>query len=101
MTQNMAPLSADRINQAKPFEVIGVDFAGPLYVREIGGNIAKKVYIVMFPCAVTRAIHLELIKSITSECFIHAFRRFVARRGICKTIYSNNARSFKKIRKRR
>lgn len=99
MTQEMAPLPADRITQSSPFEVIGVDFAGPLYAGEERGHTEQKMYIVIFTCAVTRAVHLELMKSTSSECFIHAFRRFVARRGMCKTIYSDNARSFRRSEK--
>lgn len=53
----------------------------------------------IFTCAVTRAIQLELVKRMSSEAFIQAFRRFVARRGLCTTIYSDNARAFKKSEK--
>lgn len=86
-----APLPADRIERAPPFEVSGVDFAGPLYAKD-----GSKVYIALFTCAVTRAIHLELVSSLSAECFIQSLRRFFARRGICKTIYSDNAKTFKK-----
>ncbi|KAH9359711.1 hypothetical protein HPB48_021177 [Haemaphysalis longicornis] len=39
------------------------------------------------------------MKITSSECFIHAFRRFVARRGMCETINNDNARSFKRSEK--
>ena len=44
----------------------------------------------------TRAIHLELVTDMTTEKFLLAFRRFVSRRGLCKTIHSDNAKTFKR-----
>lgn len=52
--QISAPLREERIEQGPSFEITGVDFAGPLYCRS-----HDKVYIALFTCAVTRAIHLE------------------------------------------
>ena len=54
--QISAPLPAQRIEEAPPFEITGVDFAGPMYSKNQG-----KCYIALFTCAVTRAIHLELV----------------------------------------
>uniref|UniRef100_L7LX93 Putative tick transposon n=1 Tax=Rhipicephalus pulchellus TaxID=72859 RepID=L7LX93_RHIPC len=99
MMQEMAPLPADRITKTRPFDTVGVDFAGPLHVREEKGSKITKFYIVIFTCAVTRGVQLELVKKMSSDVFIQAFRRFVARRGLCSTIYSDNARAFKKSEK--
>ncbi|GFR11977.1 uncharacterized protein TNCT_461911 [Trichonephila clavata] len=63
--QNIAPLPNDRIEKSQPFETTGVDFAGPLYLKE-----GSKVYISLFTCAVTRNVHLELLSSLSTECFI-------------------------------
>ncbi|CAL1276880.1 unnamed protein product [Larinioides sclopetarius] len=52
-------LPEDRIKNASIFEVIGVDVAGPLILKE-----NKKVWILIFTCAVYRAVHLELLMSI-------------------------------------
>lgn len=88
-----APLPKDRVAPSDPFSVVVIDFAGPLFHRSSAG--AEKVYIVVFTCAVTRAVHLELTCSLTTPDFLAAFGRFTARRGICKTIYSDNGRTFK------
>ncbi|GFT85110.1 integrase catalytic domain-containing protein [Trichonephila clavipes] len=45
--------------------------------------------------SVTRAVHLELVSDMSTKCFLLALRRFLARRGNCKVIYSDNARTFK------
>lgn len=85
----VAPLPAVRTSKAPPFAVTGVDFCGPLFVLP-----KKKVYVCLFTCAVTRAVHLELVDSLALADFLLAFRRFCARRGTPSTIYSDNARTF-------
>lgn len=90
-------LPPDRTTKADPFEVVGIDFAGPLFVKE--KNVQVKSYIVLFTCAVTRAVHLELVNDMTTQSFLQAFRRFVSRRGLCKIIYSDNALTFKRASK--
>lgn len=57
--QTIAPLPRDRVTEAPPFEITGVDFAGPLYVKS--NETSKKAYIALFTHAVTRAVHLELV----------------------------------------
>lgn len=92
--QVTAPLPHDRIAESPPFEVSGVDFAGPLYVKVSGA--LTKAYIALFTCAVTRAAHLELVSSQSTEHFLLVLKRFKARRGLCKVIYSDNAMTFKR-----
>ncbi|KAL0860933.1 hypothetical protein ABMA27_009465 [Loxostege sticticalis] len=43
---------------------------------------------------VTRAIHLELVTDLTSDGFLQAFKRFVARRGYCSDLWSDNGTNF-------
>lgn len=94
MQQITAPLPRDRIVETPPFETVGVDFAGPLYVKNKG--TVEKAYIALFTCAVTRAVHLELVSDLSTEKFLMALKRFVSRRGLCRVIYSDNARTFKR-----
>lgn len=56
-----AYLPSFRVEQAPPFARVGIDFAGPLYVKA-SGNQMKKVYIALFSCAVTRAIYLDVVE---------------------------------------
>ena len=93
--QQMAPLSEDRIKPAPPFTNVGLDFAGPLYLKDSD----EKVYICLFTCAVTRAVHLELVCDMTTERFLLALRRMIARRGMCSIIWSDNAKTFKAANK--
>ena len=99
--QKMGPLPKERVSPSPPFTHVGVDFAGPLYVKE-GPNV-KKSYICVFTCASSRMVHLELTNSMSTDEFMQAFTRMTSRRGMCATIWSDNAKTFKtasdKIRK--
>lgn len=68
-----------------------MDHAGPVYCVDFP---EKKFYITLFTCAVTRAIHIELVDSLSQEQFMLALRRFAARRGMPSIIYSDNAKTF-------
>ena len=87
----MAPLPKDRVKRASPFATSGIDHAGPLYCKDQPG---KKFYILLFTCAVTRAVHLELVESMSCEDTVLALRRFFARRGMATTLVSDNAKGF-------
>ena len=86
------PLVKSRVSQANPFEVTGIDFTGALYVRTPNGE--HKVYICLFTCAVSRAIHLEVVSDLTVESFLYAFRRFAGRRSTPRLLLSDNASTF-------
>ncbi|XP_036322212.1 uncharacterized protein LOC118736231 [Rhagoletis pomonella] len=48
----------------------------------------------IFVCFTTRAIHIEAVSDLSTAAFIAALRRFIARRGLCNTIISDNATNF-------
>ena len=60
-----------RVTEAPPFTITDVDFTGALYVKE---KEETKVYICLFTCAVTRAVHLEVVTDLTVDTFLLAFR---------------------------
>jgi hypothetical protein len=72
-----------------------VDFAGPLYIKNKGDSSSTKVWICLFTCCVTRAIHLELVADLTTTTFLRCLKRFSARRGLPRRILSDNAKTFK------
>lgn len=94
--QQMGNLPIERVTPARPFLNCGVDYAGPIKMRasEIRNSKVIKGYIAVFVCLVTRALHLEMVSELTTEAFIAAFRRFVARRGKCQTMMSDNGTNF-------
>ena len=87
------PFPKGRVSLSRPFSFCGIDYAGPLVARCQTGTC--KVWIALFVCGSTRAIHLEIVTSLTTEEFLLAFRRFVARRHQPLHIISDNASTFK------
>ena len=90
-SQPVAPLPEMRVTKAPAFSVTGLDYCGPLYCVDMP---AKKHYILLFTCAVVRAIHLELTDSLALSDCILAIRRFASRRGLPKVFHSDNAKTF-------
>ena len=68
-TQKPGPLSKQRTQKCNPFQVIGVDYAGPIYYKSKNKAISKS-YILSFSCSVSRAIHQESIPNLTTQEFI-------------------------------
>ena len=94
--QSIRELPEARTRPARPFSIIGVDFAGPVWLKE--GNIRKplkkKCYLAVFICFVTRAVHLEIVMELTSKAFLATLNRFIARRGIPAEVFSDNGSNF-------
>ena len=89
----MGPLPEERVSCSPAFAYVGTDFAGPLYVKE--GSTIQKVYLCLFTCPSSRMIHLELTHSLTTDEFLQAFSRMTSRRGLCHTVWCDNAKTFK------
>ena len=97
MMQQMVPMPGVRLRPARPFSSTGMDYAGPFMIRCSAGRGQKRLkgYVSFFICMVTKAVHLEVVSNLTSEAFLAAFRRFVARRGLCKVMHSDNGTNFR------
>ena len=84
-----ASVPTNRVRDAEVFEFVGVDYAGPLYLKN-----GQKSWVCLYTCAVYRAIHFELVLTLSTEGFLESLRRFVTRRGRPTTIYSDNGTNF-------
>ncbi len=89
----MPALPRTRVSEAHPFIHTGLDYMGPLQIKTSDG--AKKVWICLFTCLVTRAVHLELVLDMSAEEFLLGFKRFISQRGTPRDIISDNAAQFK------
>ena len=90
------PLPKFRVLIDDPFSTTGTDYAGPLFVKTMPmDGKTGKVYIFLFTCTSTRAIHLELVRDLGAQSCILGLRRFIGRRGAPKLIISDNAKAFK------
>ena len=98
-SQPSSDLPSERVSEDPPFTHVGLDFAGPLFIAEKsiteGTSESSKVYVCLFTCASTRAVHLELTRGLNVQAFLLAFRRFASRRGLPATLNSDNAKTFK------
>ncbi|XP_030767500.1 uncharacterized protein LOC115891216 [Sitophilus oryzae] len=92
----MGDLPEVRVNTFGVFENVGTDYGGPFYIKNKKGRGAttSKAYLCLFICMSTKAVHLELVSDLTSECFIAALNRFTSRRGKPKNIYSDNGLNY-------
>ena len=89
----MADLPEIRVLPDKsPFTGVGVHYFGPLHVKR--GRSLVKGYGVIFTCLAIWAVHIEVAESLDTDWFLLAPRRFIARRGQVREIYSDNATNF-------
>lgn len=69
-------LPENRVKDAKAFQIIGIDLAGPLFMKD-----KSKTWLVLFTCAVFRCVHLELVDSPrTTDHNLHRQRHKFRRR---------------------
>ena len=94
--QMFGQLPAERFATSSVFEHVGVDFAGPILLK--CGYVRKptivKAYICVFVCLSVKALHLEVVSDLTTEAFLAALRRFIARCGKPASIWSDNGTNF-------
>lgn len=96
--QFMAELPKDRVTPSEPpFTYVGIDCFGPLEVKQ--GRAHVKRYGCLFTCLTVRAVHIEIIHSMSADSMINALRRFISMRGCPKEIRSDNGTNFTKADK--
>ena len=86
-------LPKDRTEGQNPFQVVGVDYAGPLKYRK-NAKTEGKAYALLYACSLTRALFLDLLLNLETKEFLATFKRFIARRGRPQKVYSDNGRTF-------
>ena len=82
--QLMGELPSTRTQTSRPFLTTGVDYAGPISLR-LGTPRSKTItkgYITIYVCFV----HIEVVTGLSTEAFLAALRRLIARRGKPSTI---------------
>ena len=75
----------------------GVGYAGPLHVRPdhpLGAKSDQKVWVCLYTCCTTQAIHVDVVLNLSCSSFIRSFRRFTAHRGTPHRMISDNGSTF-------
>ena len=95
-SQLMGQLPKERVTPDAVFNNVGVDYAGPLYIKQ--GSTRKpvivKAYVCVFVSLSTRAVHLEAVSDLTSKAFMACLRRFISRRGKPTLLWSDHGTNF-------
>ena len=84
-----APLPDSRVTLSRAFDITGMDLGGPLYIKD-----GSKCWFVLFTCMAVRAIHLEVVSSLSEEALVLAVQRFVSRRGLPRKFTSDHGSNF-------
>ncbi|XP_055633100.1 uncharacterized protein LOC129773511 [Toxorhynchites rutilus septentrionalis] len=92
--QQMGQLPRERVTVGRAFLKSGVDYFGPVYIRDGRRKPARKTYVALFVCMSTKAVHMEHVTDLSTERFLQALRRFISRRGRCTDIFSDNGTNF-------
>ena len=80
--QLMAPLPKIRLAMAPVFYVTSLDLIGPILIKDsVKQKTTKKVWIVIYDCITTRALHLDLTENYGTDSILQSIRRFTAIRG--------------------
>ena len=89
----MADLPLERLGFGNaPFAFTGIDFFGPFEVKI--ARSSHKRWCCLFTCLTVRAVHIEVCHSLSTDSCLLAIQRFVARRGLPATFYSDNGTNF-------
>ncbi|XP_047996390.1 uncharacterized protein LOC125234226 [Leguminivora glycinivorella] len=92
--QPLGDLPPERLQAyQRPFTHTAQDYMGPMFVTI--GRRREKRWVCLYTCLVTRAIHLESVHSLSTDSALLSLRRFAARRGWPRTMYSDNATCFR------
>ena len=89
------PLPVFRVKENPAFLYTGVDFAGPLTIHTKHTTNSQKVWICLFTCLVTRAVHLDVVTDMSTLSFLRCLKRFASRRGLPHKFVSDNGKTFK------
>ncbi|XP_053686155.1 uncharacterized protein LOC128735696 [Sabethes cyaneus] len=93
--QVMGPLPASRVTASRAFINCGVDYCGPFFVKTPNRRGPPvKVFVAIFVCMASKAVHIDMVYSLTSDAFVNMLKRLVGRRGRVTDIYCDNARTF-------
>lgn len=93
---NPPDLPESRLTDDRAFSNVGLDYAGPVYVKNVYGDLTDifKCWIALITCASIRGVYLDLVADSSSTECIEMIKRLIARFGAPSLIISDNGKSF-------
>lgn len=74
----MGDLPSTRITPSRPFQTTGCDYIGPFQATFFTLRAVRQIqiYVCVFVCFATKAVHLEVVTDMTTEALKGALVRF-------------------------
>lgn len=88
-SEKMVPLPLQRLAFSPPFMHVGIYFTGPLSVHGTPFHINR------ISASLRVLLHPWSNSQMSIHTFLQTLNRIISRRGLCSTIYSDNAKTFK------
>ena len=85
-------LPSFRLDKSTPFSACGIDCLGSLYTKNVYNDQLEdehqlfKCYVVLYTCATTRGVVLDLVLDASAKTFVNSLKKFISRRGYPRTI---------------
>ena len=92
-----SPLLKLTLNDSRPFAVVGVDLYGSIFVKNMyfdGYGRIYKTWVVLYTCAASRGVVLDVVNDQEVGAIMKRFCRFVSRRGCPDEIVSDHGSNF-------
>ena len=89
----MGQIPQCRTTLIKAFAHTGMDLCGPFNVAVRRSR--EKRWIIVFTCMVTHAVHLDIVRDLTSDATLMAIRSLMCLRGEVTHTYSDNGTNFR------
>ena len=88
-----------RVDKSTPFSSCGIDYIGPLYMKNVYNDQREdehqlfKCYVVLYTCATTCGVVLDLVSDVSAKTFVNILK-FISPRGCPRIILSDNGTAF-------
>ena len=90
--QKMFDFPKERVSNDPPFTHCGVVMFVPFKIKERRSELTRCG--ALFTCMASKAAHIEVTNSLETDSLIQALRRFIARCGNIRTLWSDNGTNF-------
>lgn len=94
--QKMDDLPSDRMTPWRPFLQVSLDYLGSINLKQWGKRSIRttKAWVSLFVYLTTKAIDLDIVSDLTSNCFINALKGLVIDERKVYHIYCYNVKTF-------